>query len=68
MELADLEEDPRTETWLRWAVYALIALGLGSCLQVGAGRPADPTLVPAPATTVAPAPGPPPPPPGSVAP
>ena len=62
MELADLEhleerleQDPRTETWLRYAVYALIALGFGSCLLVGAGRPADPSLVPAPTTTVAPA-------------
>lgn len=50
--------DPRAEVWLRYAVYALIALGFSSCVLVGAGRPADPVLVPPPATTAPPAPAP----------
>ena len=69
MNVADFEGDPRTESVLRYVVYGLIALGVGSCLLVGADRPADPILTDLPPTTVTPAPAPAPAPaPGSVAP
>lgn len=42
--------DPAVVRWLLVAVVVLVIAGIGSCMAIGADRPADPLVVPAAAT------------------
>lgn len=48
------DPSPRLVLALQVVVYLLLALGVGSCVAVGADSPPDPRLVPAPSSTTVP--------------